>query len=94
MRRKLLFALLFLTMFALSASAQKYLIYGVGFYNLENLFDTEHDEGKNDYEYLPDGRNKWTQMKYSHKLRNMSTVLAEMGTVPSLVSVRWRMPSV
>ena len=27
-------------------------IYGIGFYNLENLFDTCHDEGKNDYEFL------------------------------------------
>ena len=27
----------------------------IAFYNLENLFDTIHDEGKNDYEYLPDG---------------------------------------
>ena len=60
--------------------AQRYSIYGVGFYNLENLFDTQHDEGKNDYEYLPDGRNKWTDMKYQHKLHNMSTVLSEMGT--------------
>ena len=25
----------------------------IGFYNLENLFDTYHDDGKNDYEYLP-----------------------------------------
>ena len=24
-------------------------------YNLENLFDTIHDAGKNDYEFLPDG---------------------------------------
>jgi len=54
--------------------------YAIGFYNLENLFDTEHDEGHNDYEYLPEGRNKWTEMKYQHKLRNMSRVLAEMGT--------------
>lgn len=27
----------------------------IAFYNLENLFDTIHDEGKNDYEYLSDG---------------------------------------
>ena len=25
--------------------------YVIGFYNLENLFDTYHDEGHNDYEY-------------------------------------------
>jgi hypothetical protein len=63
-----------------SAQGKRYKIYGIGFYNLENLFDTTHDEGKNDYEYLPDGRNRWTEMKYQHKLRNMSQVLSEMGT--------------
>ena len=31
----------------------------IGFYNLENLFDTIHDDGKNDYEYLPKGKNRW-----------------------------------
>ena len=55
-------------------------MYSIGFYNLENLFDTQHDEGKNDYEYLPEGTNKWTNMKYQHKLKNMARVLAEMGT--------------
>lgn len=62
------------------AQQRKLNAYAVGFYNLENLFDTQHDEGHNDYEYLPDGRNKWTEMKYTHKLRNMARVLAEMGT--------------
>ena len=55
-------------------------MYAVGFYNQENLFDTIHDEGKNDYEYLPTGTMKWNGMKYFAKLKNMSTVLAEMGT--------------
>ena len=50
----------------------------IGFYNLENLFDTYHDEGKNDYEYLPDGANKWTEAKYRKKLQNMAHVIAEM----------------
>lgn len=59
--------------------------YAVGFYNLENLFDTIHTlapngEDKNDYEYLPDGKNKWGRMKYEAKLKNMSTVLSQMGT--------------
>ena len=62
------------------AQERKLNAYAIGFYNLENLFDTQHDEGHNDYEYLPDGRNKWTEMKYNHKLRNMARVLAEMGT--------------
>lgn len=66
----------------LTAQAQekKFSVYAIGFYNLENLFDTCHDAGKNDYEYLPDGRNKWSGLKYTHKLRNMSRVLSEMGT--------------
>lgn len=80
MKKNVLMLGFLLTIGTLIASAQNYLVYGVGFYNLENLFDTTHDEGKNDYEYLPDGGNKWTEMKYTHKLRNMSNVLAEMGT--------------
>jgi hypothetical protein len=62
------------------AQEKKYSVYAIGFYNLENLFDTCHDEGHNDYEYLPDGKNKWSGLKYKHKLRNMARVLAEMGT--------------
>ena len=50
----------------------------IGFYNLENLFDTYHDDGKNDYEYLPDGANKWTEEKYAKKLENMARVIAAM----------------
>ena len=55
-------------------------IYGIGFYNLENLFDTCHDEGKNDYEFLAEGTFKWTSEKYRCKLQNMARVLSEMGT--------------
>ena len=65
---------------AAQAQGKKYNVYAVGFYNLENLFDTCHDAGKNDYEYLPDGRNRWNGLKYSHKLKNMARVLSEMGT--------------
>lgn len=66
---------------SISVSAQKsFSVYGIGFYNLENLFDITHDEGKNDYEFLPEGTNKWSEMKYTHKLHNMASVLAEMGT--------------
>ena len=80
--KKLLF---FMTLFLVGtivaqAQEKRYNVYAVGFYNLENLFDTQHDEGKNDYEYLPDGHNRWTEMKYQHKLKNMSRVLSEMGT--------------
>ena len=52
----------------------------IAFYNLENLFDTIHDEGKNDYEYLPDGGNKWTSFKYENKVKNMAYAVSQLGT--------------
>ena len=54
--------------------------YAIGFYNLENLFDTCHDAGKNDYEFLPEGSYQWTAEKYTHKLHNLARVLSELGT--------------
>ena len=63
-----------------NAQNKKGKLYGVAFYNLENLFDTVHDEGKNDYEYLPDGRNKWDEKKYQSKLEHISTVLSLLAT--------------
>ena len=53
--------------------------YVLGFYNVENLFDTYHDDGKNDYEFLPDGKNKWTEPKYEKKLHNIATVIRTMA---------------
>ncbi|QUB47560.1 endonuclease/exonuclease/phosphatase family protein [Prevotella sp. oral taxon 475] len=64
---------------ALSAQ-KKFSVYGVGFYNMENLFDTCHDEGKRDYEFLPTGSYRWNGMKYTHKLHNMARALADLGT--------------
>lgn len=79
--KKQLFIVLLLMLTCITANAQKkFSVYGVGFYNLENLFDITHDEGKNDYQYLPDGANHWNELKYTHKLHNMAKVLSEMGT--------------
>ena len=57
---------------------KEYKLYGIAFYNLENLFDTKHDEGKNDYEFLPDGGYHWTEQKYQAKLKNMATVISQL----------------
>ncbi len=81
MFKKLFSTILIAFVFCLTASAQKkFNVYGIGFYNLENLFDTCHDAGKNDYEFLPSGSYKWNGMKYSHKLHNMARALSDMGT--------------
>ena len=62
------------------ADNQEMMVRCVAFYNLENLFDTIHDEGKNDYEYLPDGGMKWTSFKYEQKLLNMAYAISQLGT--------------
>ncbi len=81
MRKPILFVVLSLLLVAVCGQAQrKYSVYAVGFYNQENLFDTCHDEGKNDSEFLPTGSYRWNGLKYSHKLRNMARALADMGT--------------
>ena len=54
--------------------------YAIGFYNLENLFDTCHDAGKNDYEFMPEGTFKWNTEKYTNKLHNLARVLSEMAS--------------
>lgn len=54
-------------------------VYGVAFYNQENLFDTIHDEGKNDIDFLPDGSYNWTSEKYTNKLHNMAYALSRIG---------------
>lgn len=51
----------------------------MGFYNLENLFDTYDDPVKNDAEFLPEGKNKWTEAKYQKKLKNMAKVIRSMA---------------
>ena len=79
--RKLLLVLFCAVLFSAPASAQKkFSVYAIGFYNVENLFDTTHDEGKNDYDFTPTGSYQWNEMKYRHKLHNMASVLAELGT--------------
>ena len=77
--RRIYFIALCVLLMAPFAGAQKVQkSHVIGFYNLENLFDTYHDEGKNDYEYLPEGANQWTEAKYRKKLHNMAEVIRAM----------------
>ena len=77
MKKTLTILLSLLVVLTASAAGPKR-SYVIGFYNLENLFDTYHDDGKNDYEYLPDGANQWTEVKYEKKLHNMASVIRAM----------------
>lgn len=53
--------------------------YVIGFYNLENLFDTIHDKNRSDNDFLPDGKYEWTEERYHQKLHNMATAIRAMA---------------
>ena len=38
--------------------------FGIMTYNCENAFDTIHDVGYDDYEFLPDGVREWKRWKF------------------------------
>lgn len=85
--RKLYYGLLLavvLGMFAPLASAQqqgkKMQVYGVAFYNLENLFDTINNNGKYDKEFSPAGKNQWDSRRYWKKINNLGYAISQMPT--------------
>lgn len=61
--------------------------------NCENLFDCNHDEGKNDTEYCEGGSRRWNYGRYYHKLRNIAKELTACGgkgeswSAPDLVAL-------
>lgn len=57
----------------------QYKVACVGFYNLENLFDTVDDTTINDEEFLPGGTKNYTNEVYKDKLINLSTVISQLG---------------
>ena len=58
-------------------------------YNVENAFDTIHDEGKQDTDFLPAGRLHWDTPKYRAKLSRIAAVIAGVGEIqpPKLVAL-------
>lgn len=62
------------------AQEKQYRVGAVGFYNFENLFDTEDDPDINDEEFTPAGLRKWVPELYQEKLTNLARVVAELGT--------------
>lgn len=67
--------------------AQEKPIGTIGFYNLENLFDTVDDPDIEDEEYLAAGDRQWTEERYQNKLNNMSRVIADMANGPDIVGL-------
>ncbi len=54
--------------------------FSIAFYNLENLFDIEHNEYTLDKDFTPDGKLEWTRDRYLRKIKNLSNVISKIGT--------------
>lgn len=69
--------------------AQDTTSFKVMFYNVENLFDCEHDTLKNDHEFLPAAIRAWHYERYKKKLADISKVITAAGEweVPALVGL-------
>jgi Endonuclease/Exonuclease/phosphatase family len=60
-------------------AAPQYISAVVGFYNLENLFDTINDPSINDEEFLPLSEKKYNSNAYYRKLNNMAKAIKGVG---------------
>ena len=79
---RILIFVLSLLIFTFSAKTQdsgEYRIICVGFYNLENLFDTIDEDGVTDEEFTPEGKNNWTPDKYLEKIEHMAQAIHGIG---------------
>ncbi len=52
--------------------------HSIAFYNVENLFDTLDTPGKDDAEFLPNGKNEWNSTRYFEKIAHINQVINSM----------------
>ena len=86
---RLLFSLILLIGLCATV-AQSYHPLRVMSWNVENLFDTIHDEGFRDEEFLPQSERHWTGYRYWQKLNDVARVIAgvaEDGRIADLVGL-------
>lgn len=74
--------LLIISSFTISTYAQEKTFKAacIGFYNFENLFDTDDDPEIEDEEFTPQGKKRWENNLYEEKLDNMAKVVSQLGT--------------
>jgi hypothetical protein len=85
----ILVSILTFTHLTIAQKGDKVKVAAVGFYNLENLFDTVDDTLINDEEFLPSGTRAWTLERYAEKVSNMAMVISKIGVdkTPSGLSI-------
>ncbi|PWG04590.1 endonuclease/exonuclease/phosphatase family protein [Polaribacter aquimarinus] len=51
----------------------------VGFYNVENLFDTKDNPNTLDDDFTRNGKKKWGYKRYKKKIKRLSSVISQLG---------------
>lgn len=67
------------TTWSQTKQAATYKVAVIGFYNLENFYDTVDNPIVNDEEFLPSGIRNYNSAIYKSKIQNLATVIAQMG---------------
>ncbi len=59
------------------------------FYNVENLFDTINEPGKNDDAFTPGGDRRWTEYRLRHKINNIYRAIAAASglEIPAMIGL-------
>lgn len=75
--------------FLYGQEAKDTLYFSVMSYNVENLFDCQHDSLKDDHDFLPDAVRHWDFPKYRKKLDQVARVVTAAGewNLPALVAL-------
>lgn len=61
-----------------ASDKKQFMVFGVAFYNLENLFDTINNNGSYDLEFSPAGSRQWNGEKYWSKINNLARAISNM----------------
>ena len=59
---------------------KKYFLSAIGFWNVENLYDTLNDQWKNDEDFTPVGIYAWNGERYRTKIKHLSDVISQLAT--------------
>lgn len=87
MKHTALVLLLMLTATAQSQETQQqFSTYTIGWWNVENLFDTRDDPKTNDDEFTPEGEKHWTRRRLSNKVNGLYKTLVMMD-LPDVVGL-------
>ena len=73
-------ALFFISLTPNSGFSQEYVPACIGFYNVENLFDTIDNEDVKDSEFTPGSSKLWNSERYRDKLDKLAKVIGDLGS--------------